>query len=355
MTTWQDPYGNSRGTPPSWIGERGFVGGTKDATGLTRIGARDYDPVLQRFITVDPLQDLADPLQWNPYLYANNSPITKSDPTGLWGGGPSLIDGIYRPIYYKDKKGKNRVRVEVSAAEKQRRAFVQRQRAAKAKFVATQKAWRPKQRGIGWRPAGTSTGRIEHQSASTGHWVPPGTPVPRDPSSPWQRLGILAMAAAAPIIIQACVATGLAACATVLAQGEVAAASGGSVLGVGGAIAATRVSTMSPGTKAGLPRDALGRFKSGAGGESATTVAGRSAHKSYVHTLGGGDYVFNRALPGSRMRPDAVSYSQNIVRELKPDNPEAIARGWRQVNTYRAYLEAQTGQAWTAYVDVYKP
>ncbi len=36
----------------------------------------------QRFVTVDPLQDLADPLQWNPYLYANNTPITASDPSG---------------------------------------------------------------------------------------------------------------------------------------------------------------------------------------------------------------------------------------------------------------------------------
>ncbi|MFT4296054.1 MAG: RHS repeat-associated core domain-containing protein, partial [Micropruina sp.] len=84
-TSWQDPYGNPRGTPPAvWAGERGFVGGTKDATGLTRIGARDYDPALQRFITVDPIQDLADPLQWNPYLYANNTPVTKADPTGLF-------------------------------------------------------------------------------------------------------------------------------------------------------------------------------------------------------------------------------------------------------------------------------
>ncbi|MBA3020263.1 MAG: hypothetical protein KJ738_02160, partial [Actinobacteria bacterium] len=39
---------------------------------MTRIGARDYDPVLGRFITVDPVQSVDDPLQWNPYLYANN-------------------------------------------------------------------------------------------------------------------------------------------------------------------------------------------------------------------------------------------------------------------------------------------
>jgi hypothetical protein len=50
-----------------------------------------------------------------------------------------------------------------------------------------------------------------------------------------------------------------------------------------------------------------------------------------------------------------VSYSQNIVRELKPDNPGAMTDGWRQVNNYKAILEAKTGQTWTAYVDVYTP
>ncbi|WP_322778623.1 RHS repeat-associated core domain-containing protein [Frankia sp. Cas4] len=103
------------------------------------------------------------------------------------------------------------------------------------------------------------------------------------------------------------------------------------------------------------PRNARGQFTSGAGGDSAEAAAGRSAHLNYENTLGGGDYVFNRAMPGSRLRPDAVSYSQRIVRELKPDNPGAITDGWRQVNGYKAYLEELTGEPWTAYVDVYKP
>jgi RHS repeat-associated protein len=63
--------------------DKGFVGGTLDNTGLTHIGAREYDPAIGRFVSVDPVMDTADPQQWNGYAYANNSPITYSDPTGL--------------------------------------------------------------------------------------------------------------------------------------------------------------------------------------------------------------------------------------------------------------------------------
>lgn len=90
-TSWQNPYGATRGTiPAGWAGEKAFVGGTKDVTGLIHIGARDYDPVLQRFATVDPILVLGDPLQWNAYTYGENSPVTFSDPSGLIsvdGGG----------------------------------------------------------------------------------------------------------------------------------------------------------------------------------------------------------------------------------------------------------------------------
>jgi RHS repeat-associated protein len=78
------PFGEDRGTKPtSWAGDRGFVGGTRDNSGLTHLGAREYDPALGRFISVDPIMDLADPQQWNPYSYANNTPISAADPTGL--------------------------------------------------------------------------------------------------------------------------------------------------------------------------------------------------------------------------------------------------------------------------------
>ncbi|WP_455354058.1 RHS repeat-associated core domain-containing protein [Streptomyces sp. SYSU K217416] len=80
------PFGEARGAQPStWPGQRGFVGGTVDKdTGLTRLGARDYDPATGRFITVDPMVDYGQPATMNPYAYSNNAPATFSDPSGLF-------------------------------------------------------------------------------------------------------------------------------------------------------------------------------------------------------------------------------------------------------------------------------
>ncbi|WP_327234756.1 polymorphic toxin-type HINT domain-containing protein [Streptomyces sp. NBC_01317] len=79
------PFGSPRGTQPTtWPGTKNFVGGTNDtSTGLTHLGAREYDSSTGRFLSVDPLLDTANPQQMNGYSYAENSPITQSDPSGL--------------------------------------------------------------------------------------------------------------------------------------------------------------------------------------------------------------------------------------------------------------------------------
>ncbi|GAA0401066.1 hypothetical protein GCM10009541_50230 [Micromonospora gifhornensis] len=78
------PYGENRGTTPTpWRGTKGFVGGTNDDTGLTHLGAREYDPTIGRFASIDPLMDPNDPQQLHGYSYANNNPTTLSDPDGL--------------------------------------------------------------------------------------------------------------------------------------------------------------------------------------------------------------------------------------------------------------------------------
>ncbi|MFE9466349.1 RHS repeat domain-containing protein [Streptomyces virginiae] len=78
-------FGETRGTQPTtWTGEKTFVGGTKDNdSGLTHIGAREYDPLIGRFISVDPIMDLKDAQQLHGYTYAANNPFTFSDPDGL--------------------------------------------------------------------------------------------------------------------------------------------------------------------------------------------------------------------------------------------------------------------------------
>jgi RHS repeat-associated protein len=66
-------------------GDKGFVGGTKDSdTGLTHIGAREYDPSLGRFISVDPVRDLTDAQQLHGYSYSGNNPVSRSDPSGMY-------------------------------------------------------------------------------------------------------------------------------------------------------------------------------------------------------------------------------------------------------------------------------
>lgn len=93
------PFGEVRGNTGVWPAklDKGFVGGTLDNTGLTHIGAREYDPKLGRFISVDPIMDLADPRQWNAYVYANNSPISFSDPTGLYCDSCNFYDDRNNP------------------------------------------------------------------------------------------------------------------------------------------------------------------------------------------------------------------------------------------------------------------
>ncbi|WP_282703614.1 RHS repeat-associated core domain-containing protein, partial [Streptomyces sp. CC219B] len=80
------PFGGTRGTAPkTWPGSKGFVGGTDDSrtTGLTHLGAREYDPTIGRFISIDPLIEPTKPQSLNGYTYAENTPVTTSDPTGL--------------------------------------------------------------------------------------------------------------------------------------------------------------------------------------------------------------------------------------------------------------------------------
>jgi RHS repeat-associated protein len=84
----QKPFGEPRGATTAWPVDRGFVGGTLDPSGTIHLGAREYDAPTGRFLSVDPVVDHNDPQQMHGYGYANSTPVTMSDPTGLkpWEG-----------------------------------------------------------------------------------------------------------------------------------------------------------------------------------------------------------------------------------------------------------------------------
>jgi RHS repeat-associated protein len=84
--TWRQftPFGQTRGSAATWVDNRTFLDKTTDTTtGLTNVGARYYDPVTAQFISLDPLFSPTDPQSLNGYAYANQNPVTFSDPTGL--------------------------------------------------------------------------------------------------------------------------------------------------------------------------------------------------------------------------------------------------------------------------------
>ncbi|WP_306332886.1 polymorphic toxin-type HINT domain-containing protein [Streptomyces sp. KL118A] len=88
-----DPFGNERGKASGpWVDDKGFLGKSVDSsTGLTHVGAREYEPENGRFITADPIIDFNDPQQINGYAYASNNPVTRSDPSGLKDDGCMLV------------------------------------------------------------------------------------------------------------------------------------------------------------------------------------------------------------------------------------------------------------------------
>ncbi|MFC1431620.1 polymorphic toxin-type HINT domain-containing protein [Streptacidiphilus sp. N1-3] len=95
--TWRQstPYGAPRGTLTSWVDNRGFLDKPNDSsTGLTSVGARQYDPLSGNFISLDPMFEATSTQQLNGYDYAGSNPVTHSDPTGLseYAGGDSACD-----------------------------------------------------------------------------------------------------------------------------------------------------------------------------------------------------------------------------------------------------------------------
>jgi RHS repeat-associated protein len=77
-----DEYGNVTSHTGTATSPFGYSGNWTDpVTALVFLRARDYDPDTAQFITVDPLIETTQ----QPYAYAYNDPLERSDPSGLRG------------------------------------------------------------------------------------------------------------------------------------------------------------------------------------------------------------------------------------------------------------------------------
>jgi RHS repeat-associated protein len=78
-----DPYGVTTGSSGTVLEPFRYTGAyTDQTTGLTKLGARYYDPTLGRFTQTDPQTHPDDVNQSSPYPYAGNDPINIVDPSG---------------------------------------------------------------------------------------------------------------------------------------------------------------------------------------------------------------------------------------------------------------------------------
>lgn len=82
-----EPFGRRFEQDPSSDGNsRWYTGHQETDYGLVYMGARHYDPLLGRFLSVDPVRFVeSNPTSFNRFAYANNNPYIFVDPDGEWG------------------------------------------------------------------------------------------------------------------------------------------------------------------------------------------------------------------------------------------------------------------------------
>jgi len=102
---WTDPIG-----PIASLTPRGFTGHEMDDEyGLINMNAREYDPVIGRFLSADTIVGAGFGQGLNRYSYVRNNPLSYTDPTGMFSlknfvEVVSFQSGVGVLIYANDHK-----------------------------------------------------------------------------------------------------------------------------------------------------------------------------------------------------------------------------------------------------------
>ncbi|MER8409354.1 hypothetical protein NKH16_32745, partial [Mesorhizobium sp. M1307] len=271
--------------------QKSYIGERFDPeTGLLYLNARYMDPVLGRFISPDDWDPTLPGVGTNRYAYAQNDPVNKSDQNGHATG----IAGQAAQD-----------RAAAQAAEAKAKELEERARSIRAdRDFYDPHAYDPHERlspdlanEVDRQRKLSSSGRADPEDGVFAI-VPGGLPV---------RAGVLVGA------------------------------------GIFGAKTAFK-----DGAEAFVAKEAA-EFTAKKG-ETLATVAGRKAHTDWDPGPG-----FKREVTlDSGKRADAVNKATQVVKELKPDNPNAIKRGTKQVEGYARELEQMLGGVWQGIVETYK-
>ena len=114
-TEHHSPYGEPLSPNAANDNEATFTGHIRDkATGLNYMQARYYDPVIGRFLSIDPVgfMDTGRPSQFNRFVYASNDPVNRIDPDGridiFIGGAADGSSGIVKTYASRQAASKGR-------------------------------------------------------------------------------------------------------------------------------------------------------------------------------------------------------------------------------------------------------
>ena len=303
-------------------------------------GFRNYDPQIGRFTQLDPLTD--DYPELTPYQYASNDPITNIDIDGLEGGLSVLgksstlenitITSITRSA--SNASGVVRLTVDLS-------------------LIATRGA----------------ADAIKNANSFGLHDYFGGNHLDEYKNIEEKKAYLRGRISGDAIAIaqggsEFNAGSGTAGAGLATGPGAVFITTGGVLVAVhGGAVGLTATSdaawaikqlyklNISSGGTTGRNKASSDAPKNG---ETSSTAYGRDvAHPNYNP---GKNYTINRQanLLKNGKIPDAIDRVNRIVRELKPNNPRAIAKGISQARAYAKQLQKQFGGKWKIAVDTYE-